>query len=92
MANLNVNYDINSLSSDTRFNLLNILAAGSASEKNVFFEAEPESPYDSNNFDCKYIAAQDLDGSGGEVSLLSINIQSLQAKFADLRELIGSTG
>jgi len=51
---------------------------------------EPESPYDTNNFDCQYCGVDEISRPIDTVYILSLNVQSIQAKFAELRDLIVS--
>jgi len=81
----NGNFDIPSLLSNNNYNLSNILS-GSAAE-NIFFGTDPESPYDLNNFDCQYCNTENYIKNESS-SIMSINIQSLPAKFKDLCEFI----
>jgi len=85
MAAVN-NFDIHSLSNNPLYNFLHKFNADNSQEGN-FFGNFNESPYELNTFDCEYSSTDDILNSEG-VSMLSLNVQSLQAKFADLSELI----
>jgi len=55
------------------------------------FPDDPDSPYLLNNFSCEYLCLNEfntLHRNNSNVSFMTINIQSLPAKFNDLRDLI----
>jgi len=74
------------LSNNPLYNFLHKFNADNTQEGN-FFEDCNESPYELDSFDCEYAAIDDIPTSTG-VSILSLNVQSLQAKFNDLTELV----
>jgi len=86
----NILYNTDTLSTD-HFNLASLLSSGSAAEDN-FFAADPDSPYDINQFDCKYIGVDDIQPMENNLCFISINIQSIQAKFTEFKDLIKSLG
>jgi len=75
-----------SLSSSEDFNFLNILS--DADNSNFDFS---DSPYDSKNIQCTYVNENELSSkfsNNRDVTVCSINIQSLPAKFSELCQFI----
>ena len=88
MANL-TDFSLNNLSTNPDFNLLNILSNRDGTNESDFFN--DESPYETANLTCEYIDPVTYSTNFknfANVSILSLNIQSLSAKFSDLKELI----
>ena len=81
-------FSINNLSVNPDFDFLNTLLNQDGTDNEDDFS---ESPYVSTNISCTYIDPIDYSNSFKNlknISILSLNIQSLSAKFSDLKELI----
>ncbi len=55
----------------------------------MFFDDENDSPYNFANFDCSYISPFDKFESEG-IIIMSLNIQSINAKFSEFKDLIAT--
>jgi len=88
-----VKFDINSLSNNVNFDLINIL---SQADDDVFTNNSNDAqnvntPYNSNTVNCKYAAnLSEFNVAESNLSILSLNVQSLNAKFSDLCEFVDS--
>ena len=85
-------YNIDSITVDPNFNFLNKISYGSDSETLNFLSNNNESPYDNSSFNCDYIDITNPTHmyDQNKLRILTLNIQSLQAKFSELKELIVS--
>ena len=61
-------------------------------EQESFFSNSNDSPYNSSSFDCKYVSSEELKNSisKNDFLVMSLNVQSLNAKFNDLKDLLDS--
>jgi len=86
-ANANM-YNINSLDANPDFDFVKLCSDNIHDEN--FFSVQGDSPYDINNFNCSYSSPTDYisDASNSNLVFMSINLQSINAKFSDLNELI----
>ena len=77
------------LSNNPNFNFLNTLHNSLDSDNfNSFFSGDNnESPYDSLDIHCTYSSVTDCTHTN-DLTVLSLNIQSLNAKYSDLKDLI----
>jgi hypothetical protein len=89
MAN---NFSLDNLATDPNFDLIQVFKNNSTDDSNMFFNLDnSDSPYSSSNFNCKYY---DIDSActklndDKRISIISINIQSLSAKYCELLELV----
>ena len=57
-----------------------------------FFSNSNDSPYNGSTFDCKYMSSDELKNSinKNDFLVMSLNVQSLNAKFDDLKALLDS--
>ena len=57
-----------------------------------FFSNSNDSPYNGSTFDCKYMSCDELKNSinKNDFFVMSLNVQSLNAKFDDLKALLDS--
>jgi len=86
--NDNVQFNIDSLSLNPNFNLLDVLENDN---NNMFFngnDTNNNSPYNVNDINCDYSAQCNDFVINANLSILSLNVQSMNAKYNDLRELI----
>ncbi len=86
----NNNFSINSLSANPNFNFLNTLSSQDENDGDFEFN---DSPYQTSDIVCEYIDPVSYASSFKnltDVSILSLNVQSLAAKFCELKELISS--
>ena len=84
-------FNINNLSTDKNFDFINSLHSSYADgTKDNYFNSCSDSPYDRLYFNCLYSSPADYRGrnNDNELTIMSFNIQSLNAKFSDLCELI----
>ena len=86
-------FDLDSITSNPHFNfLLNIQNSNTDNDnENLnFFSNSNDSPYDNCEFNCEYIDVNDFVNkcSSKKLSILTLNIQSLQSKFNDFKELV----
>ena len=90
VSNGNLSFDVGSLAGDPNFNFISKLSNVPDDNLFNFISADEEiSPYDINNIDCKYAAVSDcVQNNNLNLSVLSINIQSLNSKFPDLKDLV----
>ena len=81
-------FNICSLDANPDFDFAKLCADNDHDEK--IFSVQGDSPYDINNFNCNYMSPLDYttDVSNNNLVLLSINLQSINAKFSELNELI----
>jgi hypothetical protein len=77
------------------FNFIHNLSSNPHDEDDNSFDFfnvdELSSPYSSSNFNCRYLDIPDsctILSNDDRISILSLNIQSLSAKFAEFNELI----
>jgi len=91
MANSNNNesdIDINTLSTDPKYNFLTSFHNNDLNN-NLFSHSEDESPYYNIDINSLYVAPCDMNGEHtNDLKILSINVQSLNAKFHELKDLI----
>ena len=76
----NNTFDLDNLTSDPTFNFLEKIT-----------HDDTESPYFINNFSCEYMSLNDFNNlyrGNPNITIMSINIQSLPSKFADLYDFI----
>jgi len=91
MANHSVNQTrtLEQLTNDTNFDFINTLHNNTSNIDNVnFFSNNPDSPYSNTSFPCSYSSVEDIPASGNPFSILNINIQSLNAKYSELKDLV----
>jgi len=77
-------FSLDSLTTNPSYNFINNLYT----EESDF---DIQSPYEMNNFECSYSDLSSYTSkfrNNSNVSIMSINIQSISAKFAELKELI----
>ncbi len=86
--NDSMEFNINNLSSDPKYDFTNVFKSDSPN-KLFSFDTDITSPYDDLNFDCSYISALNCPvPSKNDLTIISLNVQSLNAKFNDLKDLI----
>ncbi len=91
MDNINLNSDFLStqqIASNPSFDFLSILNNNFSSADNEFFGIYNASPYDDFYINCTYSAVQDCLKTSNHLTIISINIQSINSKFNDLKEFI----
>lgn len=89
MPHGNHKYNLEQLSKDPNYNLTKILLNDdNDSDSTNFYNNENISPYSNTTFKCTYSSVEDIAKKGNSFSILTINIQSLNAKFEDLKDLI----
>ena len=83
------NFNLNDLSADPSYDFLNKIKQ-SSDEKFSFFTSDEDlnSPYNAFNFNCNYSSIESCILGNNKLTILSINIQSLNAKFNELKDLI----
>ncbi len=81
------NFDIESLSENSSYDFINVLSNSNA-DNDCFFLAEGESPYNLLNFKCTYSSISNYKKVG--ITIMTLNIQSLNAKFNELKDFIYS--
>ena len=89
MSNSSCNLDIHSLSNNPNFDFTKQIFSTNSDNKNMFFDDENDSPYNFANFDCSYISPFDEFESEG-IIIMSLNIQSINAKFSEFKDLIAT--
>lgn len=84
-------YTINDLSTHPKFNFLKTLAYEKDNRFSFFSPDDNDSPYDCTNIDCSYVSATDCSAfKSGDLNILSLNVQSLSAKFVELKDMLAS--
>ncbi len=86
----NNNFSLNSLSANPNFNFLNTILDQDDNDCDFEFN---DSPYQTTDILCEYIDPVSYASTFknlSDVSILSLNVQSLSAKFPELKELISS--
>ena len=82
----------NSLSEDPRYNFLNKMSNidNENTNQDSFFSNSEDSPYNDSTFECKYVNIAEFKNVNNKNNFLamSINIQSLNAKFTEFKELL----
>ena len=82
------------LADDPYFNFVSKMSAQDNfnNEQESFFSISNDSPYNSSTFDCKYMSSDELKNSinNNDFLVMSLNVQSLNAKFDDLKALLVS--
>jgi hypothetical protein len=81
-------FSIDNLASDSTFNFLNSILDTDGNDE---FYDYSSSPYDNVNLECSYIDEfnyANIASSKNEINLLSLNIQSLPAKFNEFKSFI----
>ena len=84
----NPEFFLHNLASDPNFDFINSFCNQDNDEKFDFID---ESPYANTLFSCDYIDPLLFSSqfkNTGEISIMSLNIQSISAKFNELRDLI----
>jgi len=87
--NINVQFDIDSLANNPLFNFLNVFDT----EDDVFFsntDGTNNSPYNVHDINCDYSALPNNFVIDSDLSILSINVQSINAKFSDLLDFLSN--
>ena len=86
---VNNDFSIPALSSNTKFNFLHSIQNSTEpySFSTFFTQDNNDSPYDSLNINCNYSSIADIPNHD-ELSVLSLNIQSLNAKYSELKDLV----
>ena len=83
-------FDIENLSVNPNFDFTNVLKNTIDSDK-CFFTCEPDSPYDASKINCFYTCADSVPTrTNNELLILSLNVQSLNSKFVELRDLVAT--
>ena len=81
-----------SLSEDPRYNFLNKMTNidNENTNQDSFFSNSEDSPYNDSTFECKYVNIAEFKNVNNKNNFLamSINIQSLNAKFTEFKELL----
>ena len=74
------------------FNFLNKINRHDVSDSPNFFSNSADSPYENCAFNCDYTDICSLSNNmdNNKFRILTLNVQSLQAKFSELKELIVS--
>ena len=90
MANPNVN--LSDLNNKPDLNFLNLLNSENSKDSHDFVNTDNlDSPYSSNKFLCSYLDEMDFAAkycNSNKLSIMSLNIQSLPAKFQDLVDFV----
>ena len=88
-------YHTDSLSVNPEFNFINKLLGNSTTgtendNSNFFFSNDNDSPYFNCNFSCDYIGTDNFTMalSTNDFYIMTLNLQSINSKFADLLELV----
>ena len=88
------NFRTDLLAEDPYYNFLSkmLIQEDFNNEQEFFFSNSNDSPYNSSNFDCKYVSSEELKNSfsKNDFLVMSLNVQSLNAKFNDLIDLLDS--
>jgi hypothetical protein len=92
------NFNIGSLSDDPNFDFINLINSNLNNDSDDsslrFLDSAEDSPYNPNSFSCSYVDANSLCNfysKSKNVSIMSLNVQSLQAKFLELQDLLNHT-
>ena len=87
---VNAGLGIDEIDSNPNFNFINkILLNDSNSDDDFLFSNNEFSPYSETNFNCSYINPDQVRNlNNSNLSVMSLNIQSLPAKFNDLTDLL----
>ena len=88
----NNEFDINSITVNPQYNFLNKIGNDEDSEIVNFFSNNHELPYDSCTFKCEYVDVLSLNNlnNSSKLCIMTLNIQSIQAKFTERKELVFS--
>ena len=82
-------FNLDSLTNDARYDFTHLLRNRTNDDFDNYFNPCVDSPYDSINFDCSYSSPIDYkDVPVNDLTFMSFNVQSLNAKYDDLHELI----
>ena len=89
-GNLDNLFDINNLSVNSQFDFIKLRE--NCNQQDNFFSIHGDSPYEHSQFQCMYTSPLDYKttNSKNNLSLMSINLQSINSKYSDLCELISS--
>jgi hypothetical protein len=91
MAGTNI-FDIGNLVDNPSFDFIKAMSSNTNDNDDSFsfLNNEDESPYNLSTFNCKYIDTYALCNSdlNNNFNILSLNVQSLPAKFAELKDLL----
>ena len=81
-------YDIRSLDANPDFDFINLCKTNVNDE--CFFSSQGDNPYELSKFNCMYSSPLNysMEKTSNNLSLMSINLQSINAKYSELRELI----
>ncbi len=86
---VNVQLNTQYISSNPSFNFLNIIRNQDIDNTEHSFVAEDASPYDNFDINCTYASIYDCPKNNPDLlTILSFNVQSLSAKFNELKDLI----
>ena len=93
MANINNprGFDLHSLVNNRDFNLINSILTNDDTDNSTTSGNISHSPYSESTFQTSYIDLQSLSNiisKNSNISILSLNIQSLAAKYSELKDLI----
>ncbi len=82
-------FDINSLSSNPMYNFTNCFNSDSDTKISFFSSTDGfPSPYESVNINCEYSSCTNIISDDKLLTVLSLNIQSINAKFNEFNDLI----
>ena len=86
----NNNFDIRNLDANPDFDFINLCKINSNDEN--FFSAQGDNPYELSKFNCMYSGPLNytIEKTSSNLSLMSINLQSINSKFSELCELIAA--
>ncbi len=82
-------FDFNYLSEHPSFNFADIIN-NSNDNANFLTDCISSSPYSVFNIDCSYSSVLDVSLSNNDLTILSLNIQSINSKFSDFKDLLAS--
>lgn len=85
-------FSLNNLTTNPSFDFLKLLREN---QDEIDPNESNDSPYENSNFDCTYVDPLNFKEKFGvqkNISMLTLNVQSLPAKFSELHELISVLG
>jgi hypothetical protein len=90
------NLSIGGLTANPNFDFINNINSNSNDDHGSlnFFDDNVDSPYNPNSFNCSYVDINTLCNSNNHpknLSFMSLNIQSLPAKYSELKDLLDFT-
>ena len=86
----NREFGTTAIDSDPNFNFLSKISNNDTEEEDFLFNNPDFSPYSETDFSCSYIDSDHFRNSNSckDFSVLSLNIQSLSAKYNELNDML----